>query len=166
MSTPNLHADGQPDALAVPVDEQTRIIERAVRLCYERGQNLTPIRRRVLELLASSRAPISAYALVDQLRAGKPLQATTVYRALEFLIEARLVRHVAQCKAYICCGSFDEQMPVALLMCTGCGKVDEIASTPLRETISQMAAPHGFDPAYRSIEISGRCMTCQGTSAL
>ena len=45
----------------------------ASRLCDERGQKLTELRRRVLEIIVHSRKPLGAYAILDVLRAeGAP----------------------------------------------------------------------------------------------
>ena len=158
---------GAPSAdQVVPFEERARLVERVARICCDRDLNFTLIRRRVFELLAASRVPVSAYALVDQLAARKPVKAPSVYRALEFLIENGFVRFVAQRRAYICCELLDAQQPVALLMCTGCGNVDEVAAVPLRETIAQMVAPYGFDPAQNSLEIAGRCTSCRQADAV
>ncbi|MCB1576305.1 MAG: transcriptional repressor, partial [Xanthomonadales bacterium] len=58
------------------------------RVCGERGLRLTPIRLRVLELLAESTVPVKAYDLLDDLKDGPGAAAPpTVYRALDFLLE-------------------------------------------------------------------------------
>ena len=56
--------------------------------CDARGLKLTPMRRRVLELIAVADKPVKAYDLLDQLRPEVARAAPTqVYRALDFLIE-------------------------------------------------------------------------------
>src|SRR5512144_1424724 len=53
--------------------------------CEMRGLRLTPLRLRVLELIAASEKPVKAYDLLDQLREGRGGAAPpTVYRALDF----------------------------------------------------------------------------------
>ena len=64
-------------------------IGQVEQICIQRGLQLTPTRRGVLEILAASRAPQGAYALMDQLSKtqGRTIAPPTVYRALEFLVE-------------------------------------------------------------------------------
>src|SRR5262249_62294643 len=55
-------------------------------LCAERGERLTPMRRRVLETLAGSHKPLGAYEIMDQVaRGGARPAPITGYRALDFL---------------------------------------------------------------------------------
>src|SRR5204863_259080 len=64
-------------------------------LCAERGHRLTPVRRRVLEALASSHKPLGAYEIIDLLvDRGRRPAPITVYRALDFLREAGLVHRI------------------------------------------------------------------------
>jgi len=66
-----------------PIAEQLRTAES---LCAQRGRRLTPIRRKVLELLLRHGRSLKAYELLDAMRAVHPGAAPpTVYRALEFL---------------------------------------------------------------------------------
>ena len=56
-------------------------LARAVAVCAERGERLTPLRRRVLESLAASHRPLGAYEIIDQLAALGPRPAPiTIYR--------------------------------------------------------------------------------------
>src|ERR1700730_2149398 len=64
-------------------------LDRADSVCAARGARLTPIRRRVLEIVWGQHQPIGAYAVLEALqeRAGAGAAAPpTVYRALDFLI--------------------------------------------------------------------------------
>jgi hypothetical protein len=81
----------------------SEFVAEAAESCRQRGLNLTPIRRRVLEVVAASTVPVPAYAIVYQLSDTKLVAPPTIYRALEFLIEAGFVRHLALRRAYICC---------------------------------------------------------------
>src|SRR6516225_9898953 len=61
-------------------------------LCAQRGQRLTPIRRKVLAALLASHKPLGAYEIIDRLALKGPrLAPITTYRALEFLRENGLV---------------------------------------------------------------------------
>ena len=64
-------------------------LRNADELCAARGLNVTPIRRRVLEIVWRAHEPIGAYQILAELAKERDKAATpTVYRALEFLIDA------------------------------------------------------------------------------
>jgi hypothetical protein len=68
-------------------------------------QRLTPLRRRVLELIWNSHLPVKAYELLSQLAQERAQAAPpTVYRALEFLQDAGLVHRIASLNAFVGCG--------------------------------------------------------------
>src|SRR5215472_4772220 len=73
-------------------------------LCTERGERLTPMRRRVLETLAASHRPLGAYEIIDRLADSAPRPAPiTVYRALDFLLANGLVHRIESRNAFIAC---------------------------------------------------------------
>ncbi|MFM2130403.1 MAG: hypothetical protein RL477_1949, partial [Pseudomonadota bacterium] len=67
----------------------------AAELCREQGARLTPVRRRVLEIVWQSHKPLGAYAILDVMAAGgrRPMPPT-VYRALDFLLAHGLVHRI------------------------------------------------------------------------
>src|SRR5258708_33530580 len=70
-------------------------IDHAGRVCVQRAQKFTPIRRQVLQALLSSHRPLGAYEVIDQLAKSMPRPAPiTVYRALDFLMENGLVHRI------------------------------------------------------------------------
>ena len=82
----------------------------AVERCAASGAQLTPIRRRVLELVWSSHAPIGAYDILAKLAAdtGK-VQPPTVYRALDFLKAQGLIHRIESRNAFIGCAQPDRE---------------------------------------------------------
>ncbi len=140
--------------------EPSGFIADAIESCHQRGLNLTPIRRRVLEVVAASDGPVSAYAIIHRLSDIKLLAPPTVYRALEFLVEAGFVRHLALRKAFVCRARLEPE-PLAILVCTGCGSVAEGASELIRRTVAQLAEAIGFEASGQAIEIQGRCAACR-----
>src|SRR6516225_6326205 len=73
-------------------------------LCAQRGQRLTPIRRKVLAALLGSHKPLGAYEIIDRLALKGPrLASITAYRALEFLRENGLVHRIESRHAFIAC---------------------------------------------------------------
>jgi Fur family zinc uptake transcriptional regulator len=137
----------------------------AERLCRERGVRLTPIRRRVLEVLVGTHRPLGAYDIADALgqEERRRLAPITIYRALDFLLENGLAHRLETRNAFIACAR--PHMPgetIAFLMCENCGGVDEVVSPDIKAAIDDAARRIGFEPRLRVIEVAGICGHCRG----
>jgi Fur family zinc uptake transcriptional regulator len=138
-------------------------IAHAEAICAARKERLTPIRRRVLEALLASHAPLGAYELIDRLalRAARPAPIT-IYRALDFLREQGLVHRIESRNAFIACvHNHESRDPVVFLICEQCGAVGEAASAAVADTIKTASRAAGFTPKTPVIEISGICAHCK-----
>jgi Fur family zinc uptake transcriptional regulator len=131
-------------------------------LCAERGQRLTPTRRRVLDALAASHQPLGAYDIIDRLADRGPRPAPiTVYRALDFLVENGLVHRIESRNAFVACiNPHDSGAIVVFLICEGCGMVGEAPSVAVAESLTAAARSAGFTPKTPVIEITGICSHC------
>ena len=138
-------------------------IAHAEATCAAHKEKLTPIRRRVLEALLASHAPLGAYELIDRLaEQGARPAPITIYRALDFLREQGLVHRIESRNAFIACAHNHESGdPVVLLICEKCGAVGEAASAAVAETIRNASRAAGFAPKTPVIEISGICVNCR-----
>lgn len=131
-------------------------------ICARRGLQLTPIRRQVLELLAGAKSPLGAYAVIDQLSRAraKTIAPPTAYRALEFLVENGFVFKIASTNAYAPCDHLGHDHHGMLLICSRCGRADEIESPKVDALLAETAARVGFRPQHQVIEIEGLCGAC------
>ncbi|MBL25997.1 MAG: Fur family transcriptional regulator [Rhodospirillaceae bacterium] len=137
-------------------------METAVSLCDRRGVRLTPLRRRVLELVWQSHSPIGAYEVLEMLREDRRGAAPpTVYRALDFLREQGLVHRVDSLNAYVGCVTPDAGHRAHFLLCTECGQAAEIDDEALRDAIGRCAERAGFRIAGETVEITGICAACR-----
>jgi Fur family zinc uptake transcriptional regulator len=141
----------------------TDAIAHAEAICSERDERLTPVRRRVLEALLESHAPLGAYELIDRLAAGGARPAPiTIYRALDFLREQGFVHRIESRNAFIACVHHHATGdPVVFLICEKCGAVGEAASAAVADTIRTASRAAGFTPKTPVIEISGICAHCK-----
>src|ERR1700719_53284 len=116
-------------------------IDHAERVCAQRAQKFTPIRRQVLQALLSSHRPLGAYEVIDELAKSMPRPAPiTVYRALEFLMENGLVHRIESRNAYLACAhDHDTAAMVVFLICETCGSVGEIPAAPVAQSLSAAA---------------------------
>jgi Fur family transcriptional regulator, zinc uptake regulator len=146
------HARCRADAMA-----------HAEALCAERGERLTPMRRRVLEILAASHKPLGAYEIVDAAAAHGPRPAPiTVYRALDFLRENGLVHRIESRNAFVACGrNHPSDALVAFLICDRCGAVGEAPAAAAAQSLAAAAQGAGFAPNLSVIEITGTCSHCR-----
>ena len=143
---------------AACIDEALR---EAQRICVEKGRKLTPLRRRVLELIWRGHAPVTAYGLLDLLvREGHRARAPTVYRSLDFLLENGLVHRVESMNAYIGCNQPRNRHRTGFFICERCGDTAELADPSLERSIDRRAGRLGFTVRASVIEISGVCANC------
>lgn len=138
-------------------------LAEAERLCADRGARLTPLRRRVLELVWASHRPLGAYELLDQLaREGHKPAPPTIYRALDFLLEHRLIHRLSSLNAYLGCSHPGDVHAGYFLICQGCGDAEELADTTgLRAAITAAAQASGFHVQQGALELSGLCQQCR-----
>jgi Fur family zinc uptake transcriptional regulator len=144
-----------------------RSLQSAERLCQDKGLTFTPLRRQVYALIAERDTPVGAYDLLDRLKQERANAApVTVYRALEFLLEAGLIHRIDALQAYAACeihGDGDHQDAAhggLVLICSGCKHVTEFEDPKLERQIGRSALEHGFRAANHLIEIRGRCSAC------
>jgi Fur family transcriptional regulator, zinc uptake regulator len=124
--------------------------------------DLTRNQSLVLDVLAKSEAPLSAYNLLDQLRAvgfRAPLQ---VYRALDKLVEQGRVHRLESLSAFVAC-----QDPACIghaatvfMICEKCGKVSERSDSKVARELRVMAKADGFTVNKTNIELHGACGKC------
>jgi len=137
-------------------------LQKAERLCRERGLRLTKVRRRVLELVWNSHKPVGAYDILDSLgEDGRKAAPPTVYRALEFLIEAGLVHRLDTLNAFVGCPDPGSSHTGQFLICRGCRSVAELDDAEIAAVVSRKAGDFGFAAVRQMLEIQGLCQDCQ-----
>lgn len=164
-----VHEQGPDGAICRHAHEHrhhaTEALERAERICRERGLRLTPIRRKALEALHGDHRPVGAYDLADRIspEGGRRLAPISIYRALDFLVEQGFVHRLSTRNAYVAClHGHGAQEVVAFLICEACGGVDEDSSPAMKKAVAAIAAGRQFAPTHQVVEIVGRCEHCGG----
>lgn len=153
-----------PDAAHDHAECISAALAAAEDTCRREGLRLTPIRRRVLELVWQNHRPVGAYDLLDQLsRDGKRAMPPTVYRALEFLQGAGLVHRIATLNAFVGCSHPDHAHQCQFLICSDCRTVVELESENIGRSLKREAAALGFQVREQSVELTGLCPECHST---
>jgi len=142
-------------------------IAEAEILCVTNGTQLTALRRSVLTLVLEASFPLTAYQLLDQLKKTRKSAAPpTVYRALDFLIENRLVHKIERLNAFISCNDADhDHHDVQFLICDKCGTVAEIEDHAVSRALAKAAEKQGFHPHTAMVELDGTCGACTSGKA-
>jgi Fur family zinc uptake transcriptional regulator len=137
--------------------------------CAGEGLRLTPVRRRVLELLLAEHRAMGAYEILPRLAAeGLGSQPPVVYRALDFLVGHGLAHRIERLNAFVACGGPAEAHAAAFLICQDCGAVAEArldADALPGKALAGAAASAGFRIGSTVVEALGRCARCVGAAA-
>ncbi|MGE0597098.1 MAG: transcriptional repressor [Hyphomonadaceae bacterium] len=137
-------------------------LRAAEALCAEAGENLTPLRRKVLELLIDQPGPAKAYDLLPQLDSetakAKP---PTIYRALEFLTRMGLAHRIESLNAFVACDVGACGRSTMFLICDSCGRTEEFDAGHALVDLADAAKRDGFAITRTTIEAAGRCSACQ-----
>ena len=141
---------------------KSQAIITAEQLCLSRGVQLTPIRHKILELIWNSHKAIKAYDLLDQIRpsndAAKP---STIYRALDFLLEQGLIHRVESLNAFVGCHHSGTQHDQLLLICSRCHDIEECDAPTVFNAMAEKMQQLGFAVQHKTIELQGLCRHCR-----
>jgi len=131
--------------------------------CTRSSARLTPIRESVLTLIWDSHKPVGAYQIVDQLPllTGKNIQAPSVYRAIDFLLELGLIHRIPSLNAYMGCPFPGSEHSDLFLICRLCGAAAEVGDEAINAMIGDTIKKIGFRREGQVIELSGVCPSCQ-----
>ena len=125
---------------------------------YRRGG----ARSAVVELLGRQNCCLSAQEIFDGLRrARRPVGIASVYRALEVLVDLRLVKRVDAGDGV----SRFEPAPVDgdhhhHLVCRDCGKVEAFTDPRLERAIDRLAGGLGYSVDEHEVVLTGACADC------
>lgn len=140
-------------------------LDTAQKLCEERGRRLTPIRRKVLEILLQQHRSLKAYELLDEIRRIQPgAVPPTVYRALDFLAEEGLIHRLDAVNAWAACTDAGGKPHDLLVVCTHCGAVAELSDPALSQRLADKVAGIGFELSGHETELRALCRQCRTTT--
>ena len=136
---------------------------KAIQICLESKETLTPNRITILELLLDSEAPISAYDLSTKLKnKGKHLNISTIYRVIDFWIKLKIVHKISLLNKFILCKNPDEIHTHITNICTNCTKVIETCNKNMGLNLDKSSKNLGIllRPNI-NVEIPVLCSNCQ-----
>ena len=123
---------------------------------------LTKNQEKVLDKLNQARGPMSAYAILDELREDGFRAPPQVYRALEKLMQGGLVHRLESLNAFVACshGACHSTGLVAFAICDHCGLVSEFSDEAVTKSLTNWITKNQFSNTKTTIEIRGDCAQC------
>lgn len=138
-------------------------LSAAERLCAERKLKLTPLRRRVLEILLEAHEAMGAYDVLARLsEEGLGSKPPVAYRALGFWEEQGLVHRIERLNAYVACAHPGERHSAAFMICRVC---ERVAEAEPKGPLSAVAGASGFLIESMVLEAVGLCAECAAAEA-
>ncbi|MBV2360399.1 transcriptional repressor [Thalassococcus sp. CAU 1522] len=141
-------------------------LETVEAACAEHGLQLTPVRRRVLEILLAEHRAMGAYEVLDVLRAeGLGSQPPVAYRALDFLTKNGFAHRIERLNAFVGCVHPGLDHTPAFLICRACSTVAEAPGFRVSRAVRSAAEPLEFEVERMVIEAEGLCPSCRDKAA-
>lgn len=130
---------------------------------YLRERNLPATRQRlrIAEILFGTHHHVSADEILARLRReDDPVGKATVYRTLDLLLRAGLIREHDFGDGFRRFEPRRTRLHHEHLVCTRCGKVIEVQSEEIERLEADIASLHRFQPTHHKVEIYGLCEEC------
>lgn len=139
-----------------------RVLAEVEAISEEENLRLTPIRRRVLEILLEAHEAIGAYDLLKRLAdEGLKAQPPVAYRALDFLQTHGFVHKIERLNAFVACMHPTEAHTPAFLICRLCNTVAEARPAVTVTALGDIAASLDFQVESMVVEAQGICESCR-----
>lgn len=154
-----------PPLLKPMIQPRPPSLAEAEAICREAGARLTRLRRQVFVILLRANGPITAYELLDRLRAERSATPAGVYRSLDFLVAQGLVHRLESRKAFVACVHPDHPHVSQFLICRDCGTAVELEDDRIASVVGEWSRRLGFKVEAETLEVSGSCSTCLGDAS-
>ena len=144
-------------------EKQENKKNKAINICLDKNETLTPNRLLILDILLGSEIPISAYDINAIIKnKGKNLNISSVYRVIEFWVKLNVVHKISFLNKYMVCDNTDEKHTHITNICTSCLSVIETCNKSMGLDLEKSSKKLGviLSPDV-NIEIPIICQKCQ-----
>jgi Fur family transcriptional regulator, ferric uptake regulator len=137
--------------------------DTVARLLHAHAQRLTPTRQRIVAVLADAPGPLT---IPEILAANADLAQSSVYRNLVVLEEAGVVHRMMTRDEFARYELAEDLMGHHHhLVCSSCGRVEDLPTTPALErsvaaAVDQAARRAGFRTQHHRLDLVGVCSRC------
>ena len=133
--------------------------DKMEKYCEENDLRLTPLRRKVFEILIRNHKPLGAYQILEILKKdGFASSLPIAYRVLDFFVKKGLVHKIQGLNSFISCSFAGCEHFPAFIICRKYENVAEIKSENAFLKESDSALDFKIENAV--IEILGACSAC------
>jgi Fur family transcriptional regulator, peroxide stress response regulator len=142
------------------VSAKTRT-EQMVEALASRGHRLTPQRLAILEVLARSEDHPTANQILSRVQRRFPMIGkATVYNTIQLLKD---LDQVLELEFRDAANRYDGNIPEPHphLVCTRCGRIDEVMDPSLHDTASRVADEVGYELQSHRFDVHGLCPSCK-----
>jgi len=139
--------------------EPDKFVDLFRKFLRSHGLNITKARELVAKEAFQTENHFDASQLWARLR-GEKIAAATIYRTLELLTQAGLVRKLLF-NDKTCYEANLGRPHHEHLVCQGCSRVVEFSDPLLEERLAEIVEAHGFRPHSHQVMILGLCPACQ-----
>ena len=115
----------------------------------------------VLKALKKAARPLSAYQIMERTTPKGVRAPQQIYRALQGLVEHRLIHRIETINAYLACDHAPHDHQAAFTVCTDCGRVEEVPLGKAIGGLTRAVTSTGFAVRATHVELSGLCPACQ-----
>jgi Fur family zinc uptake transcriptional regulator len=157
-----------PTPISLTSHNHHRCVDTALKAaqsyCQNHAEKFSGMREAVFRAVWTSHKPIGAYDILDQLsraETGKRLAPPTVYRALEFLLEHRLIHRINSLNAFVGCSEPGCHPNSQFLICQNCKLAIEIDDQTLHKPLNNLINNQQFSNVTVHLELLGLCPKCQ-----
>lgn len=121
-----------------------------------------PAEELVLRTLLKSKAPLSAYAILEKVNKFGIKSSPIIYRALEGLMKRGAAHKINELNAYVACAcTADHHHDVSVLtICQGCKRVEELHDHGVIAHMSALRKLRVNLPESATIELPVMCKPC------
>lgn len=137
-------------------------VEQAKEICLKNGLRLTEMRERILEIIFEDHGAVKAYDVLKKLKNhGISDKPPTIYRALDFFIENKIIHKLHSINSYVVCSHLGVCSDCHFMICKKCNKVEECCGEELAQIITNISKKTGFAIDDSNVELVGLCEGCQ-----
>lgn len=127
-----------------------------------KGLKLTKQRKIIFDEVFRHHGHLDADSIAERLRSlGKRASRATVYRTLDLLSEAGLVKSISLGKSQHYHEHVHEGEHHDHLVCVSCHKIIEFYSDELENTQDKICREYSFKPVHHTMIVFGTCSKCR-----
>lgn len=140
-----------------------KLVQAAEAAVEAAGEQWTPMRQKVFDVLRGFSKPASAYDVAEALSKAEDrrVAANSVYRILDLFVAANVAQRIESANAYVVNVHPECRHDCIFMICDRCNATEHLDDDRITESLRLSAAASGFEPVRPVIELRGICRRCR-----